>query len=253
MKKISYLLLLFVTTISFSQVGIGTTSPDASSVLDISATDAGFLVPRMTLMQRNNIATPIQEGLLIFQTDNTPGFYYYDSSAWSVMEGATGGTSMTLDEYKNLTDAVKVTNTATTNVNTTSETVYNNFTTTDLLELNRGQFTFASNGITPNFNGFVEIIFNIKLDYNSGVNGPRVSPGFRWKHNGNVGPWAVHSYIRSASDGSGTGPYNSSVNFSTIIEVVSGEQIQIEHKKVSGTGDVSVGASGVEFIVKRRL
>ena len=249
MKKISYLLLLFVTTISFSQVGIGTTSPDASSVLDISATDAGFLVPRMTLMQRNNIATPIQEGLLIFQTDNTPGFYYYDSSAWSVMEGATGGTSMTLDEYKNLTDAVKVTNTLTTNVNTTSETPYNNFTTTDLLELNRNQFTFSSNGITPNFNGFVEIIFNIKLDFNSGSSGPRVSPGFRWKHNGSVGPWAVHSYIRSASGGT----YDSSVNFSTIIEVVSGSPIQIEHKKFSGSGDVSSLASGVEFIVKRRL
>ena len=99
----------------------------------------------------------------------------------------------------------------------------------------------------------VEIIFNVKLDFNSGGNGPRVSPGFRWKHNGSVGPWAVHSYIRSANDGDGTGPYDSSVNFSTIIEVVSGSPIQIEHKKFSGTGNVSVGASGVEFIVKRRL
>ena len=150
------------------------------------------------------------------------------------------------------TDAVKVTNTATGNINTTTNTTFNNFKTTDLLESTRGQFTFASNGITPNFNGFVEIIFNIKLDYNSGVNGPRVSPGFRWKHNGNVGPWAVHSYIRSSTS-SNPGAYNSSVNFSTIIEVVSGQKIQIEHKKVSGTGDVSVGASGVEFIVKRRL
>jgi len=133
--------------------------------------------------------------------------------------------------------------------NTTSETPYNNFTTTDLLELNRNQFTFSSNGITPNFNGFVEIIFNIKLDFNSGSSGPRVSPGFRWKHNGSVGPWAVHSYIRSASGGT----YDSSVNFSTIIEVVSGSPIQIEHKKFSGSGDVSSLASGVEFIVKRRL
>ena len=207
----------------------------------------------MTVTQRANIATPIQEGLLIYQTDNTPGFYYYNGSAWSVIDVATVDTSMTLDEYKNLTDAVKVSNTATTNVNTTGETVYSDFTTTDLLELNRGQFTFSSNGITPNFNGFVEIIFNIKLDFNSGSNGPRVSPGFRWKHNGSVGPWAVHSYIRSASDGAGTGPYDSSVNFSTIIAVVSGSPIQIEHKKFSGSGNVSSPASGVEFIVKRRL
>jgi len=253
MKNFLSLLLIFFTTISFSQVGIGTTSPDPSSVLDITSTSGGLLVPRMTVAQRANIATPIQEGLLIYQTDNTPGFYYHDGSVWNIFEGAPAGTSMTLDEYKNLTDAVKVSNTATTNVNTTGETVYSDFTTTDLLELNRSQFTFASNGITPNFNGVVEIIFNVKLDFNSGGNGPRVSPGFRWKHNGNVGPWAVHSYIRSANDNGGTGPYNSSVNFSTIIEVVSGSPIQIEHKKFSGTGNVSVGASGVEFIVKRKL
>jgi hypothetical protein len=248
MKNFLYPLFIFFTTISFSQVGIGTTSPDPSSVLDITSTSGGLLVPRMTVTQRANIATPIQEGLLIYQTDNTPGFYYYNGSAWSVID-----TPMTIEEYEDLTDAVKVTNTATTNVNTTSETVYSDFTTTDLLELNRGQFTFASNGITPNFNGFVEIIFNIKLNFNSGSNGPRVSPGFRWKHNGSIGPWAVHSYIRSASDGSGTGPYNSSVNFSTIIEVVSGSPIQIEHKKFSGTGNVSVGINEVEFIVKRKL
>ena len=253
MKNFLYPLFIFFTTISFSQVGIGTTSPDPSSVLDITSTSGGLLVPRMTVTQRANIATPIQEGLLIYQTDNTPGFYYYNGSAWSVIDVATVDTSMTLDEYKNLTDAVKVSNTASTYVNTTGETVFSDFTTTDLLELNRGQFTFSSNGITPNFNGFVEIIFNIKLNVNSGSNGPRVSPGFRWKHNGSVGPWAVHSYIRAANDSAGTGPYDSSVNFSTIIEVVSGSPIQIEHKKFSGAGNVSVGINGVEFIVKRRL
>ena len=253
MKNFLYPLFIFFTTISFSQVGIGTTSPDPSSVLDITSTSGGLLVPRMTVTQRANIATPIQEGLLIYQTDNTPGFYYYNGSAWSVIDVATVDTSMTLDEYKNLTDAVKVSNTASTYVNTTGETVFSDFTTTDLLELNRGQFTFSSNGITPNFNGFVEIIFNIKLNVNSGSNGPRVSPGFRWKHNGSVGPWAVHSYIRAANDSAGTGPYDSSVNFSTIIAVVSGSPIQIEHKKFSGAGNVSVGINGVEFIVKRRL
>ena len=163
MKNFFYSLFIFFTTISFSQVGIGTTSPNPSSVLDITSTSGGLLVPRMTVTQRANIATPIQEGLLIYQTDNTPGFYYYNGSTWTVIEVATVGTSMTIEEYEDLTDAVKVTNTATTNVNTTSETVYDNFTTTDLLELNRGQFTFASNGVTPNFDGVVETIFNASV------------------------------------------------------------------------------------------
>ena len=92
MKKITYLLFLFITTISFSQVGIGTTTPDASSVLDITATDAGLLVPRMTLTNRNNISAPAT-GLMIYQTDNTPGFYFYDGSAWSAFGGDSSSVS----------------------------------------------------------------------------------------------------------------------------------------------------------------
>ena len=74
MKKITYLLFLFITTISFSQVGIGTTTPDASSVLDITATDAGLLVPRLTTTQRDALSSPAT-GLLIFNT-TTKSFQY---------------------------------------------------------------------------------------------------------------------------------------------------------------------------------
>ena len=92
MKKIIFLSLLFIHTISISQVGIGTTSPDASSVLDITATDAGLLVPRMTLTNRDNITAPAT-GLMIYQTDNTPGFYFYDGSAWSAFAGDSSSAS----------------------------------------------------------------------------------------------------------------------------------------------------------------
>jgi hypothetical protein len=64
-----------------SNVGINTTSPDASSVLDLTSTNSGFLVPRMILAQRNAIAAPAT-GLLIYQTDNSPQFYYWNSAAW---------------------------------------------------------------------------------------------------------------------------------------------------------------------------
>lgn len=71
-----------------SQVGIGTTTPHASSALDITSTSAGLLAPRMTQAQRNAIVTPAT-GLLIYQTDSTPGFYYYTGSAW-VPFGSSG-------------------------------------------------------------------------------------------------------------------------------------------------------------------
>ena len=74
MKKIIFLSLLFISTLSISQVGIGTTSPDASSVLDITATDAGLLVPRLTTTQRDALSSPAT-GLLIFNT-TTRSFQY---------------------------------------------------------------------------------------------------------------------------------------------------------------------------------
>jgi hypothetical protein len=52
-------------------VGIGTTSPDNSALLDINSTAKGILLPRMTQAQRNAIPSPAS-GLMIYQTDNTP-------------------------------------------------------------------------------------------------------------------------------------------------------------------------------------
>ncbi|HEY3876177.1 MAG TPA: hypothetical protein VGM92_11930 [Candidatus Kapabacteria bacterium] len=67
-------------------VGIGTTSPDASALLDLNSTSKGLLVPRMTQSQRGFISSPAT-GDLVFCTDSltslTPStYYYYNGSAW---------------------------------------------------------------------------------------------------------------------------------------------------------------------------
>src|SRR6266542_1477562 len=72
--------------------GVGTTSPNASSLLDIASTTKGMLTPRMTQVQRDAIASPAT-GLLIFQTDKTPGLYYYTGTAWKAV--AQRGWSLT--------------------------------------------------------------------------------------------------------------------------------------------------------------
>ncbi len=48
---------------------------DNSAVLDVRSSNQGVMVPRLTLAQRNAISSPAKS-LLIFQTDNEPGFYY---------------------------------------------------------------------------------------------------------------------------------------------------------------------------------
>jgi len=95
MIKITYrpqaffiILLLFSISKSFAQVGIGTTSPNLSSMLDIKSTTSGILIPRMTLTQRNAITVNTATiGLLIYQTDNTSGFYYYNGTSWVPFTG----------------------------------------------------------------------------------------------------------------------------------------------------------------------
>ena len=52
-----------------AQVGIGTTTPDASAALDVESTDKGFLPPRMTTAQRDNLLNP-PEGLVIYNLTN---------------------------------------------------------------------------------------------------------------------------------------------------------------------------------------
>ena len=63
---------------------------DASAMLDVKATGKGVLVPRMDFASRP--ASPAT-GLLIYQTDNTPGFYYNQGTSGSpnwIFLGATG-------------------------------------------------------------------------------------------------------------------------------------------------------------------
>jgi len=87
MKKTTLVALFtFVLSLAFGQtVVISETAatPDPSAVLDIQSESKGLLVPRMTASDRMDIPSPA-EGLIVYQTDDEQGFYYYDGSAWSV-------------------------------------------------------------------------------------------------------------------------------------------------------------------------
>ncbi len=84
-------------------VGIGTTSPDAKAALDVSATDKGVLVPRLTQAQRIGIAAPVPAGLLVYQTDGTPGFWYYEATAgWTFLNGGDNLGNHTATQTLNL-------------------------------------------------------------------------------------------------------------------------------------------------------
>jgi len=87
MKSLIFSLLSLITVSIYAQVGIGTTTPDASAAIEVSSTTAGMLTPRMTQTQRDAIASPAT-GLLIYQTNNAPGFYYYNGAIWTTFSGS---------------------------------------------------------------------------------------------------------------------------------------------------------------------
>ena len=74
---------------SIAQVGVGTTMPDASAALEIESTTKGFLPPRMTTAERNDINSGVwAEGLTIYNTD-TKCLELYNGTDWiSVCDGS---------------------------------------------------------------------------------------------------------------------------------------------------------------------
>lgn len=90
MKQLIFLFSIFylgfISSVYSQGVAINTTgnSPDNSAILDVSSDSMGVLIPRMSMAQRDAITVPIN-GLLIFQTDNTPGFYYFNGISWALI------------------------------------------------------------------------------------------------------------------------------------------------------------------------
>ncbi len=106
MKKV-YLLIsgLFISSAVLAQevknVGIGTSAPDKSAVLDIQSSDKGLLIPRLTEQQIKAIAQPAK-GLLVFQTDESKsGFLFFDGDKWSPLtsDGANAVTTMDVNGW----------------------------------------------------------------------------------------------------------------------------------------------------------
>ena len=61
------LAVVLLTATTYAQVGVGTTTPDASSALDITSTTKGLLPPRMTTAERDAISSAAK-GLIVFNT-----------------------------------------------------------------------------------------------------------------------------------------------------------------------------------------
>jgi hypothetical protein len=141
MKSNLSLLLLFLTltTASFAQVGIGTDTPDASSILELQSTDKGLLLPRLTTAERDLIASPA-EGLTIYNTTTESlEVFELSSTSWKRLTSESEGTP-SLTMYRNFSGA---------SIPTTSNTsVFDQFPlgTSNVSDINTDYFEVVSNG-----------------------------------------------------------------------------------------------------------
>ena len=92
MKK--FLFFFLFSTRLYAQTGIGTTTPHASAKLDVSASDKGFLPPRVTLTSATSAAPIISpaEGLLVYNLGSVglqAGYYYWNGASWATIATAS--------------------------------------------------------------------------------------------------------------------------------------------------------------------
>lgn len=92
----AFLFFCFLSLFSFNgfaQVGINNPNPADASVLDITSSNKGVLVPRMNITNLATIA-PVTGGtttsLLVYNTNPStgPGFFFWNGARWTPIDGA---------------------------------------------------------------------------------------------------------------------------------------------------------------------
>jgi hypothetical protein len=195
MRKISVFLLAFLFLSELHAqpgIGIGTTSPNSSAMLDVVSTSKGFLMPRMTSAQRAAIATPAA-GLMVYETTSNT-VWVYNGSTW-VQLGAAGGPSLWALSPFNI-NHIYSTNTGSVGIGTNNPFAK--------LHINAGSVYMQDNRDGADLNPY--IMFDIpSVDYKEA--------GLQWRRNSDtlasikyVAHPTLANFIQIKASESGTGP-----------------------------------------------
>jgi hypothetical protein len=206
---------------SFAQVGIGTTTPDASSSLDISSTNSGLLIPRVSLASIVDTATiPLPTtSLLVYNTNSAinfgygVGYYYWNGTQWEKLQTLADGfwsRSSSGDLFpKTISDNVGI----------------NTFSPTSKLDVN-GQITIDQ----KNFGGYGGLL--IKGDQ-PGNNYPNIA--FSTKNTSGVDE--VAAYIGGSINNNNTGNEAIDLLFQTS---TNGQSGLTEKMRIKDNGNVGI-------------
>lgn len=211
------------------KVGIGTSSPDASAILDISSTTKGVLIPRMTAAQKAAISGPTT-GLLIYQTDAPSDFYYYNGSSWISLREPNWTSAGTIQS---------VGWNATTTAPTIGTTAVNDYSYKQIGSKTwKCQLTFSAGSTTGANNGSGDYLFTLPngLQFNTSLAGQAAI-----SDNVGTSTWVWPSVWLSSSTGSIT---NLSQGGLLYVVPYSSTQFRLIHVGIAGIGYLIPYSSG---------
>ncbi|USQ03568.1 hypothetical protein [Aquirufa antheringensis] len=217
------------TSNTTGKVGIGTSSPDASAILDISSTTKGVLIPRMTAAQKAAISGPTT-GLLIYQTDAPSDFYYYNGSSWISLREPNWTSAGTIQS---------VGWNATTTAPTIGTTAVNDYSYKQIGSKTwKCQLTFSAGSTTGANNGSGDYLFTLPngLQFNTSLAGQAAI-----SDNVGTSTWVWPSVWLSSSTGSIT---NLSQGGLLYVVPYSSTQFRLIHVGIAGIGYLIPYSSG---------
>lgn len=166
MKKLILTVIIFATGLTTTaQVGIGTTNPNSSAALEISSTNKGLLLPRLTNAQAASV-TPVA-GMLIYCTDcAVPGLYVGSGTEFkAALDGATMSVpavftvtpltvaSISASEFESYIGTVNVNYNNASGASYTAQSVPSTNVTGLTADLAAGVFATGSGNVTINITG----------------------------------------------------------------------------------------------------
>ncbi|TBM98858.1 hypothetical protein EYD45_16145 [Hyunsoonleella flava] len=234
-------MVLLISSIScyYAQVGIGTTNPDNSSILDIESTDMGILIPRLTTAQINAIVNPAM-GLMVFNTDLNEFQFNNGTIAtpnWSKISHPS---------------SVKYSNTdTTTNINNNG--AYANIPIFGNLEWNddTALYTVAGNLLTINTSGRYRITVNISYTVPTigGNTDQRVSVESQIAINGTpTGTIGNTGYVRHNA-----GHLEASLHITEVFNITAGQTISVQTIRGGNSAPAVMRSAGTSNIYIEKI
>lgn len=228
LKKYLSFLFLFCVHNYYAQIGINTTSPDETSILDIKSNNKGILIPSHTTDSQNEIFRPAHS-LLIYNTDE---------KALKFNKGTKDNPDWFRLNRTNL--SVKCSNTNfSARVNNGNRAPF-----MGQIEWNdhEGLYEVQSgrNQIKVNQSGIYLIIVNASLINNTNRNLEHLSANMQLGINGDAsGPFASTAYTRGVDNHTKT-----SLHLNVVLELNAGDNISV---RISRTDSFRIGLVSMRF------